>query len=156
MSRYALVIALLLFSAACGQQEATQTDDAAATADQNADLRSSAPQDARIFFVNLQDGATVSSPFAVEFGLEGMAVVPAGTEQENSGHHHLLIDQQELPQLNMPIPSDSVHVHFGLGQTSTELSLAPGEHTLQIILGNHLHIPHDPPVVSEKITITVQ
>lgn len=98
----------------------------------------------------------MSSPFAVEFGLEGMAVVPAGTEQENSGHHHLLIDQQELPQLNMPIPSDSVHVHFGLGQTSTELSLAPGEHTLQIILGNHLHIPHDPPVVSEKITITVQ
>jgi len=85
-----------------------------------------------------------------------MEVVPAGTDQEYSGHHHLLIDQSELPALDMPIPSDSVHVHFGLGQTSTELNLSPGEHTLQIILGNHLHIPHVPPVVSDKISVVVE
>lgn len=156
MSRYLLIFAIFVFSSACAQEEAAQTtgDDAAAV--QSMDLRSPAPEDARIFFVNLEDGATVSSPFAVEFGLEGMAVVPAGTEQEFSGHHHLLIDQDELPALDMPIPSDSVHVHYGQGQTSTELTLSPGEHTLQIVLGNHLHIPHDPPVVSEKITVVVQ
>jgi hypothetical protein len=120
------------------------------------DLRSPSAEDARIFFANLENGDTVSSPFNVEFGLEGMDVVPAGTEQEYSGHHHLIIDQDELPALDMPIPADSLHVHFGKGQTSTELALSPGQHTLQIVLGNHLHIPHDPPVVSEKITITVE
>ncbi|NBW94983.1 MAG: DUF4399 domain-containing protein [Bacteroidetes bacterium] len=128
--------------------------DAAATA--MGDLRSPSAADARIFFANLENGDTVSSPFNVEFGLEGMDVVPAGTEQEYSGHHHLIIDQDELPALDMPIPADSLHVHFGKGQTSTELALSPGQHTLQIVLGNHLHIPHDPPVVSEKITITVE
>jgi len=128
--------------------------DAAATA--MGDLRSPSAADARIFFANLENGDTVSSPFNVEFGLEGMDVVPAGTEQEYSGHHHLIIDQDELPALDMPIPADSLHVHFGKGQTSTELALSPGQHTLQIVLGNHLHIPHEPPVVSEKITITVE
>ena len=128
--------------------------DAATTA--MGDLRSPSAADARIFFANLENGDTVSSPFNVEFGLEGMDVVPAGTEQEYSGHHHLIIDQDELPALDMPIPADSLHVHFGKGQTSTELALSPGQHTLQIVLGNHLHIPHDPPVVSEKITITVE
>ena len=128
--------------------------DAAATA--MGDLRSPSAEDARIFFANIENGDTVSSPFNVEFGLEGMDVVPAGTEQEYSGHHHLIIDQDELPALDMPIPADSLHVHFGKGQTSTELALSPGQHTLQIVLGNHLHIPHDPPVVSEKITITVE
>ena len=128
--------------------------DAAATA--MGDLRSPSAADARIFFANLENGDTVSSPFNVEFGLEGMDVVPAGTEQEYSGHHHLIIDQDELPALDMPIPADSLRVHFGKGQTSTELALSPGQHTLQIVLGNHLHIPHDPPVVSEKITITVE
>ena len=118
--------------------------------------RSPSFEDAHIFIANLEDGATVSSPFLVEFGLEGMDVVPAGTEQEFSGHHHLLIDLADLPPLDMPMPADSQHVHFGKGQTSVELELAPGQHTLQLILGNHLHIPHDPPVVSEKITVTVQ
>jgi len=145
-----------MFTAACGQQDAPETADQSDAAPAMNDLRSAAAEDARIFFVNLEDGATVSSPFTVEFGLEGMEVVPAGTDQEYSGHHHLIIDQDELPPLDMPIPSDSVHVHYGQGQTSTELSLAPGQHTLQIVLGNHLHIPHDPPVVSEKITITVE
>jgi hypothetical protein len=156
MSRYALVFALLISTAACGQQEAPEMTDQDAAATAMGDLRSPSAADARIFFANLENGDTVSSPFNVEFGLEGMDVVPAGTEQEYSGHHHLIIDQDELPVLDMPIPADSLHVHFGKGQTSTELALSPGQHTLQIVLGNHLHIPHDPPVVSEKITITVE
>lgn len=156
LSRNALFLALLMFTAACGQQDAPETTEPSDAAPTMNDLRSAAPEDARIFFVNLEDGDTVSNPFTVEFGLEGMEVVPAGTDQEYSGHHHLIIDQDELPPLDMPIPADSVHVHYGQGQTSTELTLAPGQHTLQIVLGNHLHIPHDPPVVSEKITITVE
>ena len=156
MSRYALVFALLISTTACGQQEAPETTDQDAAAMAMGDLRSPSAEDARIFFANLENGDTVSSPFSVEFGLEGMDVVPAGTEQEYSGHHHLIIDQDELPALDMPIPADSLHVHFGKGQTRTELALSPGQHTLQIVLGNHLHIPHDPPVVSEKITITVE
>jgi hypothetical protein len=156
MSRYALVFALLISTAACGQREAPEMTDQRAAATAMGDLRSPSAEDARIFFANLENGDTVSSPFNVEFGLEGMDVVPAGTEQEYSGHHHLIIDQDELPALDMPIPADSLHVHFGKGQTSTELALSPGQHTLQIVLGNHLHIPHDPPVVSEKITITVE
>lgn len=160
MSRHALLTVLLILMAACGQQDATELADQSVT-DQSAsqamvDLRSPSAEGAEIFFTNLSDGDTVSSPFLIEFGLEGMDVVPAGTEQEFSGHHHLLINQDDLPTLDMPIPSDSVHLHYGKGQTSAELSLPAGEHTLQIILGNHLHIPHDPPVVSEKITITVQ
>ncbi len=160
MSRHALLLVLLIFMAACGQQDATELADQSVT-DPSAsqamvDLRSPSAEGAEIFFVNLSDGDIVSSPFLIEFGLEGMDVVPAGTEQEFSGHHHLLINQDDLPTLDMSIPSDSVHVHYGKGQTSAELSLPAGEHTLQIVLGNHLHIPHDPPVVSEKITITVQ
>ncbi|MGA1495375.1 MAG: DUF4399 domain-containing protein [Rhodothermales bacterium] len=118
MSRYALVFALLISTAACGQQEAPEMTDQDAAATAMGDLRSPSAADARIFFANLENGDTVSSPFNVEFGLEGMDVVPAGTEQEYSGHHHLIIDQDELPALDMPIPADSLHVHFGKGQTS--------------------------------------
>lgn len=154
MLRNIFIIGLIGLLSACGSPESEPESQPEPEA--TASLRSAAPDDARIFFSNLEDGATVSSPFTVEFGLEGMEVVPAGTEQEFSGHHHLLIDQAELPALDMPIPSDSTHVHFGKGQTSVDLELAAGTHTLQLILGNHLHIPHDPPVVSEKITITVE
>ena len=160
MSRLFLLIALLVFASACTSDDATDaltngsTDGS--TTDPIVDLRSPSAEDARIFFVGMEDGATVSSPFTVEFGLENMMVAPAGTDEPFSGHHHLLINQDELPALDMPIPADSLHIHFGLGQTSTELTLPAGEHTLQIVLGNHLHIPHDPPVVSETITLTVQ
>lgn len=150
MLRNLLIIAFIGLLSACGSPEQPAEPEASAS------LRSAASADARIYFVDLADGAVVSSHVTVTFGLEGMDVVPAGTEQEFSGHHHLLIDQAELPALDMPIPSDSVHVHFGKGQTSVDLELAPGQHTLQLILGNHLHIPHDPPVVSERVTITVE
>jgi hypothetical protein len=121
-----------------------------------ADLpRSPAPKDAELYFISPQDGATVNSPLTVRFGLRGMGVAPAGVAIENTGHHHLLIDA-ELPPQNMPVPADANHVHFGKGQTEASVTLAPGRHRLQLLLGDHLHIPHDPPVASKPITITVE
>lgn len=117
--------------------------------------RTPAPQGARAYIVSPQDGATVSSPVRVVFGLEGMGVAPAGIEKEKTGHHHLIIDA-DLPAANEPVPSDENHRHFGGGQTEVVLELAPGPHTLQLVMGDHNHVPHDPPVVSEKITITVK
>lgn len=118
--------------------------------------RSAAPEGAKVFFVTPANGDTVTSPVTVEFGLEGMEVIPAGTEQENSGHHHLLIDLAEAPDMSMPLPANDNVVHFGKGQTSTTLELAPGTHTLQLLLGDFRHIPHQPPVMSDTITISVE
>ena len=117
-----------------------------------------APAGAEVYFISPQDGATVSSPVTVRFGLKGMGVAPAGDEKANTGHHHLLIDT-ETPSgaaLNEPVPSDDHHKHFGGGQTETTVELAPGTHTLQLLLGDWSHIPHNPPVMSQKITITVK
>ena len=122
----------------------------------------SAP-DASVYFVNLEDGATVSSPVKVVFGLAGMGVAPAGTEKEHTGHHHILINRAPLgegedgaEELDYALPADDNHVHFGGGQTETTLDLAPGEHTLQLVLGDMNHIPHNPPIASDVITITVE
>ena len=118
--------------------------------------RSASPENAKVYFIQPQDGDVISGgKVKVIFGLSGMGVAPAGIEKKNTGHHHLLINVVELP-MNMPIPSDANHKHFGGGQTETVLELAPGEHTLQLILADHLHIPHKPPVMSEVITITVE
>ena len=110
---------------------------------------------AKLYFIDLADGDTVDSPMTVRFGLSGMGVAPAGTEKEGTGHHHLIVNT-DLPSLDEPIPSDENHLHFGAGQTETKLDLPRGPHTLQLLLGDHNHIPHDPPVTSEKITITVK
>lgn len=118
--------------------------------------RSPSPEGARVYFISPQDGETVQSPVIVRFGLQGMGVAPAGTDRANTGHHHLLIDLAELPATDKPLPADSNHVHFGGGQTETSVELAPGKHTLQLLLGDQSHVPHEPPVVSEKITITVK
>lgn len=115
----------------------------------------SAFADTELYFISPQDGDKVSGEFNVSFGLRGMGVAPAGIEADNTGHHHLLIDMDTLPPMDAPLPKTEHVRHFGGGQTETTLSLAPGKHTLQLILGNHSHIPHDPPVMSEKITITV-
>ena len=117
--------------------------------------RTPAPENARVYIISPADGETVSNPVTVKFGLEGMGVAPAGVKVPNTGHHHLLVDS-ELPPLDKPIPSDKHHIHFGKGQTQTTLTLLPGKHTLQLLLGDANHIPHSPPVVSEKITITVK
>jgi len=121
-----------------------------------APARTPAPANAMVYFLSPANGATVSSPVTIRFGLRGMGVAPAGVTNPNTGHHHLMIDVDTLPPDNLPIPNDANHRHFGLGQTETELTLPPGRHTLQLVLGDALHIPHQPPVVSEKITITVQ
>lgn len=101
------------------------------------------------------DGDTVSSPVSIAFGLDGMSVVAAGVYEDHSGHHHLLVDT-DPPDMGLPIPADANHIHFGDASTSTELTLEPGEHTLQLLLGDHLHIPHDPPIMSDTITITIE
>jgi hypothetical protein len=112
------------------------------------------PPGAKVEFLDLKDGAIIGPHTTVHFGLHGMGVAPAGTKKNNSGHHHLLVDT-DLPPLDKPIPNDENHLHFGGGQTEVELSLAPGPHTLQLLLGDADHIPHTPPVYSEKIHVTV-
>ncbi|GAA0842769.1 DUF4399 domain-containing protein [Marinobacter szutsaonensis] len=115
-----------------------------------------APEGAAVYFVTPTDGQTVSSPVTVRFGLENLGVAPAGVEREATGHHHLLVDVDEMPPMDQPVPSDERHIHFGGGQTQTTLELSPGEHTLQLLVGDYMHVPHEPPVMSEKITITVE
>jgi hypothetical protein len=117
--------------------------------------RTASPAGAEVYIVSPEDGAEVTSPVTIRFGLRGMGVAPAGVTSPNTGHHHLLIDVAELPPDNLPLPANEQVRHFGLGQTETTLELPPGRHTLQLVLGDALHIPHDPPVRSAKITITV-
>ena len=118
--------------------------------------RTAAPSGAAVYFIAPVDGARVTSPFVVRFGLTGMGVAPAGIQVEHTGHHHLLVDVPALPPDGQPLPNDAQHLHFGKGQTETTLSLPPGSHTLQLILGDHLHLPHQPPVVSGKIRVVVE
>ena len=106
------------------------------------------------YFISPGNGETLTSPVVVRFGLGGMGVAPAGVEKHGTGHHHLVVDA-DLPVSNLPIPKNDHYRHFGKGQTEVSLELAPGTHTLQLVLGDHLHMPHDPPVVSERITVTV-
>jgi len=122
-----------------------------------------APANAKVYFINLKDGDTVSSPLKVQFGLSNMGVAPAGTEKKHTGHHHLLIDRPPIgkgpdgaDELANPLRSDENHKHFGKGQTETTLSLKPGRHSLQLVLGDWSHVPHKKPVTSAVITITVK
>ncbi|MEP3431259.1 MAG: DUF4399 domain-containing protein [Roseibium sp.] len=116
-----------------------------------------APEGAKVYFINLKNGDTVSSPVLIQFGLDGMGVAPAGTEKKHTGHHHLIINETlEGEELNESVPADENHVHFGGGQTQTSVELPAGTHTLQLVLGDWSHIPHNPPVMSEQITITVE
>lgn len=116
--------------------------------------RTPAPDGAAVYFIGLENGARVENPVRVRFGLNGMGVAPAGVQRKGAGHHHLLVDT-DLPPLDRPIPSDDNHRHFGGGQTETTIELPPGKHTLQLLLGDHRHIPHAPAVKSERITIHV-
>lgn len=157
----------LLLAGACGQSETEAPEPSpsaalagdestSAVADVVAALpRSASPDGAKVFFITPVNGDTVSSPFEIEFGIKAMSVVAAGDSQALSGHHHLLVDAG-LPDLALPIPSNTSHIHFGDASTSTQLTLDSGEHTLRLLLGDHLHLPHDPPVMSELITITVK
>ena len=137
------------FLTACGFAVAVSF---AALAD---DHQTASPDGAAVYFISPQDGATVSSPVTVVFGLKGMGVAPAGVEKAKTGHHHLLIDTP-MEDYENAVPADEMHRHFGGGQTETVISLSPGKHTLQLVLGDHNHIPHKPPVQSKRITITVK
>lgn len=116
------------------------------------------PPGAKVYFIGLEDGQTVNSPVTIRFGLSGMGVAPAGVDDKpKTGHHHLIINEKiEGEELNEPIPADDQHIHFGGGQTETTVELPTGTHTLQLVLGDWSHIPHNPPVMSERITITVK
>jgi Domain of unknown function (DUF4399) len=117
--------------------------------------RTPAPVGAEVYIVSPKHGETVKAPVTVRFGLKGMGVAPAGVKFEGTGHHHLLVDTDPPENLDLPLPTTENVLHFGKGQTETTLDLPPGKHTLQLLLGDHSHIPHAPPVLSKKITITV-
>ena len=117
--------------------------------------RTPSPAGAEVYIISPRNGATVHNPVLVQFGLKGMGIAPAGVKFENTGHHHLLIDGDAPADPSAPLPASDKIVHFGKGQTQTELHLTPGKHTLQLLLGDQNHVPHSPPVISKKITITV-
>ncbi len=119
-------------------------------------LSSVADEEKKLYIISPADGETLSNPVTVHFGVKGMGVAPAGVDFPNTGHHHLLINVDTLPALDMPVPTDERHLHFGGGQTEVTLELEPGEHTLQLLMGDRMHIPHAEPMISEKITITVE
>ena len=125
----------------------------------NAVDKNSSPENAEVFITTPKDGEELSNPVVVQFGIKGMEVVKAGTQTPNTGHHHLLIDAALpalLPALDQPIAKDANHMHFGGGQTEATLTLAPGKHTLQLLLGDGNHVPHHPAVASKVISITVK
>jgi hypothetical protein len=112
------------------------------------------PRGAAVYFIDVKNNAVLRPKTTIHFGLRGMGVAPAGTGRENTGHHHLLIDS-DLPALDEPIPNDPNHLHFGAGQTEWDVDLTPGKHSLQLLLGDKDHIPHSPPVMSERIVVEV-
>ena len=119
-------------------------------------MTSSAPENAAVYFIEPADGDVVESTFVVKFGLRGMGIAPAGIDADNTGHHHLLVDLEGDLDMSQPLPASDQVRHFGKGQTEAEITLPPGEHQLQLILANYLHIPHTTPVKSPEITITVK
>ncbi|MEX5730078.1 hypothetical protein Ga0609869_003431 [Rhodovulum iodosum] len=119
--------------------------------------RTPAPEGASAYIIAPEDGATVASPVTIRFGLEGMGVAPAGVDSDMTGHHHLIIDiAPDAVDYTQGVPADDNHIHFGGGQTEVTLDIAPGTHDLWLLLGDANHIPHDPPVRSEVVTITVE
>jgi hypothetical protein len=138
MRMFAVTAALVLAATFVGAQE-----------------RSPSAAGAEVYIITPKDGAKVSSPFVVQFGLKGMGIAPAGIKFDNTGHHHLLIDTDAPTDASAPLPSSEKVMHFGKGQTETTLTLPPGKHTLQLVLGDYSHVPHNPPVVSKKVTVIV-
>jgi len=118
--------------------------------------RTPSPAGAEVYIISPKDGATVHNPVLVQFGVKGMGIAPAGVKYDNTGHHHLLIDTDPPSDQSTPLPATDKIVHFGKGQTETTLNLTPGKHTLQLLFADANHIPHSPPVISKKITITVK
>ncbi|MCT8161212.1 DUF4399 domain-containing protein [Pseudoruegeria sp. SHC-113] len=117
------------------------------------------PEGAQVYIISPKDGDTISGPVTVAFGAVGIGVAPAGVEWDNTGHHHLFLNRAPFDAAAdgvEPIPADDNHKHFGGGQTQVTLELPPGTHTLQLVMGDAFHVAHEPPVVSDVITITVE
>jgi hypothetical protein len=155
MSRL-LPLAVLLAGTSAILSASAQTPSAAAPAAAAAMARTPSPAGAKLYIVSPTNGQKVKSPVTVVFGLAGMGVAPAGIKFDNAGHHHLLVDADLPKDLGLPLPKTDNIRHFGNGQTEASITLTPGTHTLQLVLGDHNHIPFDPVVASPKITITVE
>jgi hypothetical protein len=156
MMRTFIVAALVLAASLAAVPRADAQSPAAAPPAAAALPRTASPPGAEAYLIAPKDGAKVKSPVLVQFGLKGMGIAPAGVKFDNTGHHHLLIDSDPPANLGAPLPATDKLLHFGKGQTETSLTLPPGKHTLQLVLGDQNHIPHDPAVISKKITITVE
>jgi Domain of unknown function (DUF4399) len=156
MMRTFIVAALALAASLAVVPRAGAQTPAAAPAATAALPRTPSPSGAEVYIISPKNGAKVKSPVLVQFGLRGMGVAPAGVKFDNTGHHHLLIDTDVPANMGEPLPATDNIKHFGKGQTETSLTLPPGKHTLQLELGDQNHVPHDPPVISKKITITVE
>ncbi len=150
-----LVIAALALAASLTAVPLASAQAPAAPVPAAALPRTASPPGAEAYIISPKDGATVKSPVLVQFGLKGMGVAPAGVKFDNTGHHHLLIDTDAPADPGAPLPATDKIVHFGKGQTEASVPLSPGKHTLQLLLGDQNHVPHNPPVISRKITITV-
>ncbi|MGH8134577.1 MAG: DUF4399 domain-containing protein [Steroidobacteraceae bacterium] len=147
--RTVMVALLALAAPLAASLAAAQTPSAAVE-------RTPSPPGAEVYIISPKNGAKVHSPVRVQFGLKGMGIAPAGVKFENTGHHHLLIDTDAPANPGAPLPASDKIVHFGKGQTETTLTLTPGKHTLQLLLADQNHVPHEPRVISRKITITVE
>ena len=112
------------------------------------------PEGAKAYFIDLKDGDNVKSPVLIRFGLtEQMGIAPALADWPDTGHFHLIIDSKP-PNPNRPISNKHIHLHKG--QTEAIVELKQGQHSLQIIMGDYSHMPHDPPVMSEQLTVNVE
>jgi hypothetical protein len=151
MMRTSLLISVFLLLSMALQAADEKAGDESAAVPQ----RTPSSDGAAVSFLNLNDGDQVPTTFTVKFLISGMGIAPAGSNIENTGHHHLLIDLTELPDMSQPLPSSQKLQHFGKGQSETELTLPEGSHTLQLLFADYQHRPHDPVVISEKITIIV-
>lgn len=153
MISVAVLASLLIFPAGCKKEPTTPAPQPKPAVNMT---RAKASPGARVFIIEPQNGQTASSPLTIKFGIEGIELAAAGEVKDNSGHHHLLVDMETLPPSDQPLPFSDKVLHFGQAQTEASLNLTPGSHTLQLILAGGNHIPHDPPVVSEKITVSVK
>lgn len=157
-TRSLLILVVCLALVGCGQEATESASEVPAAVPTSAPApamaRKTSPPGAMVYFISPADGEEVRSPVTVVFGLKGAGVAPAGFDLPNTGHHHVIVDR-ELVSADTPIPADAQHIHFGLGQTETTLDLSPGEHVLRLVLGDYLHTPHDPPLISEPITVRV-
>lgn len=155
--KYSTLLASLFVFAACTQDKESPQISIVEEVPTSAPMikRNKAPENANVYFISPKANAIVTNPVEVKFGVTNMEIVPSGQNSPMTGHHHIIIDA-DLPNMSFPIPANENYVHFGDGSTETKLNLSQGEHSLQLILGDYLHVPHTPAVYSEKITITVE